>query len=261
MLRGSIMKAIEFLWKKECQCCSKMLIYILVYWIKNAAAILYILDASYFITWCPYMSVSHGDGWASIDCITWFPRGPFCQFFLFNFKISHFALVFQINSPMNSVSSTEDVKPPLGINGMLKMPSHSSNCPISLTKHICAICGDRSSGGCLFMVSLVFLACTNTLVDHSWPLGRFARPHLELSFITPLKGCTVNVSNISCLAILLQPSWFWRLQLCLFMQRTTGLLVLERLCWLLKYSDAQCTRLWNGLAQLAPVAGELPHGT
>lgn len=52
----------------------------------------------------------------------------------------------QINSPMNSVSSTEDVKPPLGINGMLKMPSHSSNCPISLTKHICAICGDRSSG-------------------------------------------------------------------------------------------------------------------
>ncbi|XP_048469473.1 retinoic acid receptor RXR-alpha-A isoform X1 [Rhincodon typus] len=52
----------------------------------------------------------------------------------------------QINSSMNSVSSTEDVKPPLGINGVLKISPHSSNCPLSLTKHICAICGDRSSG-------------------------------------------------------------------------------------------------------------------
>ncbi|XP_069787926.1 retinoic acid receptor RXR-alpha-A isoform X2 [Narcine bancroftii] len=52
----------------------------------------------------------------------------------------------QVNSPMNSVSSTEDVKPPLGINGVLKIPSHSSSCPVLLTKHICAICGDRSSG-------------------------------------------------------------------------------------------------------------------
>ncbi|XP_069787944.1 retinoic acid receptor RXR-alpha-A isoform X4 [Narcine bancroftii] len=51
----------------------------------------------------------------------------------------------QVNSPMNSVSSTEDVKPPLGINGVLKIPSHSSSCPVLLTKHICAICGDRSS--------------------------------------------------------------------------------------------------------------------
>ncbi|XP_067868121.1 retinoic acid receptor RXR-alpha-A isoform X2 [Heterodontus francisci] len=52
----------------------------------------------------------------------------------------------QINSSRNSVSSTEDVKPPLGINGVLKILPHSSNCPLSLTKHICAICGDRSSG-------------------------------------------------------------------------------------------------------------------
>uniref|UniRef100_V9KUT8 Retinoic acid receptor RXR n=2 Tax=Callorhinchus milii TaxID=7868 RepID=V9KUT8_CALMI len=52
----------------------------------------------------------------------------------------------QMNSPMNSVSSTEDVKPPLGINGVLKVPQHSVGSPISLTKHICAICGDRSSG-------------------------------------------------------------------------------------------------------------------
>ncbi|XP_072345036.1 retinoic acid receptor RXR-alpha-A isoform X1 [Scyliorhinus torazame] len=52
----------------------------------------------------------------------------------------------QINPSMNSVSSTEDVKPPLGINGVLNLSPHSSNCPLSLTKHICAICGDRSSG-------------------------------------------------------------------------------------------------------------------
>ncbi|KAK3555488.1 hypothetical protein QTP86_017040, partial [Hemibagrus guttatus] len=52
----------------------------------------------------------------------------------------------QLNSPMNSVSSSEDIKPPVGINGMMKVPAQSSGTPLSLTKHICAICGDRSSG-------------------------------------------------------------------------------------------------------------------
>ncbi|XP_010023257.1 PREDICTED: retinoic acid receptor RXR-alpha-like, partial [Nestor notabilis] len=47
---------------------------------------------------------------------------------------------------MNSVSSTEDIKPPLGLNGVLKVPAHPSGTMASFTKHICAICGDRSSG-------------------------------------------------------------------------------------------------------------------
>ncbi|KAI4888750.1 hypothetical protein NFI96_034626 [Prochilodus magdalenae] len=51
-----------------------------------------------------------------------------------------------LNSPMNSVSSSEDIKPPLGLNGVMKVPAQPSGTPISLTKHICAICGDRSSG-------------------------------------------------------------------------------------------------------------------
>uniref|UniRef100_A0A8D0EMN7 Retinoic acid receptor RXR n=1 Tax=Strix occidentalis caurina TaxID=311401 RepID=A0A8D0EMN7_STROC len=51
----------------------------------------------------------------------------------------------QLNSPMNSVSS-EDIKPPLGLNGVLKVPAHPSGTMASFTKHICAICGDRSSG-------------------------------------------------------------------------------------------------------------------
>ncbi|XP_077162537.1 retinoic acid receptor RXR-alpha isoform X3 [Paroedura picta] len=52
----------------------------------------------------------------------------------------------QLNSPMNPVSSTEDIKPPLGLNGVLKVPMHPSAAMASFTKHICAICGDRSSG-------------------------------------------------------------------------------------------------------------------
>ncbi|MBN3320151.1 RXRAA protein, partial [Atractosteus spatula] len=52
----------------------------------------------------------------------------------------------QLNSPMNPVSSSEDIKPPLGLNGVMKVPAQPSGTPLSLTKHICAICGDRSSG-------------------------------------------------------------------------------------------------------------------
>ncbi|XP_023674382.1 retinoic acid receptor RXR-alpha-A isoform X4 [Paramormyrops kingsleyae] len=52
----------------------------------------------------------------------------------------------QLSSPMNSVSSSEDIKPPLGLNGVMKVPAQPSGNPLALTKHICTICGDRSSG-------------------------------------------------------------------------------------------------------------------
>ncbi|XP_035383060.1 retinoic acid receptor RXR-alpha-A isoform X2 [Electrophorus electricus] len=52
----------------------------------------------------------------------------------------------QLNSPMNSVSSSEDIKPPVGLNGVMKVQAPPPGTPMSLTKHICAICGDRSSG-------------------------------------------------------------------------------------------------------------------
>ncbi|XP_064153556.1 retinoic acid receptor RXR-alpha-A-like [Anguilla rostrata] len=42
------------------------------------------------------------------------------------------SFALELSSPMNSVSSSEDIKP--------------SSSPLYLTKHICAICGDRSSG-------------------------------------------------------------------------------------------------------------------
>ncbi|KAK1787453.1 hypothetical protein P4O66_002929 [Electrophorus voltai] len=51
-----------------------------------------------------------------------------------------------LNSPMNSVSSSEDIKPPVGLNGVMKVQAPPPGTPMSLTKHICAICGDRSSG-------------------------------------------------------------------------------------------------------------------
>uniref|UniRef100_A0A2I3HQI5 Retinoic acid receptor RXR n=1 Tax=Nomascus leucogenys TaxID=61853 RepID=A0A2I3HQI5_NOMLE len=55
-------------------------------------------------------------------------------------------LLQELSSPMNPVSSSEDIKPPLGLNGVLKVPAHPSGNMASFTKHICAICGDRSSG-------------------------------------------------------------------------------------------------------------------
>uniref|UniRef100_W5LZH7 Retinoic acid receptor RXR n=1 Tax=Lepisosteus oculatus TaxID=7918 RepID=W5LZH7_LEPOC len=55
-----------------------------------------------------------------------------------------------LNSPqmssMNNVSSTEDIKPPPGLSGIGNLSSYQSMSPGSLSKHICAICGDRSSG-------------------------------------------------------------------------------------------------------------------
>ncbi|XP_078479960.1 retinoic acid receptor RXR-alpha-B-like isoform X2 [Lampetra planeri] len=53
------------------------------------------------------------------------------------------------SSGLNMVSSSEDVKPPLGINGVSgsKSSMHGGSSPLPcLSKHICAICGDRSSG-------------------------------------------------------------------------------------------------------------------
>ncbi|XP_051552462.1 retinoic acid receptor RXR-alpha-B isoform X1 [Myxocyprinus asiaticus] len=52
----------------------------------------------------------------------------------------------QLSSPMNPVSCSEDIKPPLGLNGVMKVPAQPTGTSLSLTKHICAICGDRSSG-------------------------------------------------------------------------------------------------------------------
>ncbi|XP_062398278.1 retinoic acid receptor RXR-alpha-B isoform X2 [Sardina pilchardus] len=54
----------------------------------------------------------------------------------------------QLSSPMSVVSSCEDIKPPLGLNGLMRSPSQTSctSFSLSLSKHICAICGDRSSG-------------------------------------------------------------------------------------------------------------------
>ncbi|XP_035270485.1 retinoic acid receptor RXR-gamma-B isoform X1 [Anguilla anguilla] len=49
----------------------------------------------------------------------------------------------QMNS-MNNVSSTEDIKPPPGLTGLGM--SYQCTSPGSMSKHLCAICGDRSSG-------------------------------------------------------------------------------------------------------------------
>ncbi|XP_067240158.1 retinoic acid receptor RXR-gamma-B isoform X3 [Chanodichthys erythropterus] len=49
---------------------------------------------------------------------------------------------------MNSlnVNSSEDIKPPPGLAQLGNMSSYQCSSPGSLSKHICAICGDRSSG-------------------------------------------------------------------------------------------------------------------
>ncbi|XP_018112387.1 retinoic acid receptor RXR-gamma isoform X1 [Xenopus laevis] len=49
---------------------------------------------------------------------------------------------------LNNVSCSEDIKPPPGLSslGSPCMNNYSCNSPGALTKHICAICGDRSSG-------------------------------------------------------------------------------------------------------------------
>ncbi|TRY56844.1 hypothetical protein DNTS_004112, partial [Danionella cerebrum] len=54
----------------------------------------------------------------------------------------HLSSSLQMNS-LNSVSSSEDIKPPPGLAGL---GNYHCTSPGSLSKHICAICGDRSSG-------------------------------------------------------------------------------------------------------------------
>ncbi|XP_035379990.1 retinoic acid receptor RXR-gamma-B isoform X2 [Electrophorus electricus] len=55
-----------------------------------------------------------------------------------------------LNSPQmnsgSSVSSSEDVKPPPGLPPLGSMNNYQCTSPGSMSKHICAICGDRSSG-------------------------------------------------------------------------------------------------------------------
>uniref|UniRef100_A0A3B4ASC0 Retinoic acid receptor RXR n=1 Tax=Periophthalmus magnuspinnatus TaxID=409849 RepID=A0A3B4ASC0_9GOBI len=50
----------------------------------------------------------------------------------------------QMNS-MNSVSSSEDIKPPPGLQNLSNI-NYQCTSPGGMSKHICAICGDRSSG-------------------------------------------------------------------------------------------------------------------
>ncbi|XP_004555079.1 retinoic acid receptor RXR-gamma-B isoform X1 [Maylandia zebra] len=50
----------------------------------------------------------------------------------------------QMNS-MNSVSSSEDIKPPPGLQNLGNI-NYQCTSPGGMSKHICAICGDRSSG-------------------------------------------------------------------------------------------------------------------
>ncbi|XP_057209379.1 retinoic acid receptor RXR-gamma-B isoform X2 [Triplophysa rosa] len=48
-------------------------------------------------------------------------------------------------NPLN-MNSSEDIKPPPGLTPLGNISSYQCSSPGSLSKHICAICGDRSSG-------------------------------------------------------------------------------------------------------------------
>ncbi|OXB61220.1 hypothetical protein ASZ78_007206 [Callipepla squamata] len=66
---------------------------------------------------------------------------------------------------LNNISSSEDIKPLPGLPGIGNM-NYPSTSPGSLAKHICAICGDRSSGrrlpssGRLCAMAAALKACT-----------------------------------------------------------------------------------------------------
>ncbi|XP_064804483.1 retinoic acid receptor RXR-alpha-B-like [Oncorhynchus masou masou] len=55
-------------------------------------------------------------------------------------------LSFPVIPSSSIIISTEDIKPPLGQNRWLKVPSQPTCTCLSFNKHICAICGDRASG-------------------------------------------------------------------------------------------------------------------
>lgn len=46
---------------------------------------------------------------------------------------------------MNSMNSSEDIKPPPGLQNLGNI-NYQSTSPGGISKHICSICGDRSSG-------------------------------------------------------------------------------------------------------------------
>lgn len=131
--------------------------------------------------------------------------------------------MFQLNSPMNSVSSTEDIKPPLGINGVMKVPAQPSGTSLSLSKHICTICGDRSSGElqtnyCCnllqyvaeFFVFFIFFVFHDSAqgISHIWKFAYAKLPQLSHrnSGVTLLKISIVQFHMTHSLAKVL---WEW----------------------------------------------------
>ena len=84
--------------------------------------------------------------------------------------------VCQINSTvsmsgLHAVSSSDDVKPPLGLK---QLSSHSQG-PMLSQKRLCCICGDRSSGEKLSV-------CEPVPLDATWPF----LPYVGLSFLPVL---------------------------------------------------------------------------
>ncbi|KAL1022886.1 hypothetical protein UPYG_G00033750 [Umbra pygmaea] len=61
-----------------------------------------------------------------------------------SFGSLHSPQMREMNS-MNSVTSSEDIKPPPGLQNMGNI-NYNCTSPGGMSKHICAICGDRSSG-------------------------------------------------------------------------------------------------------------------
>ncbi|XP_041705167.2 retinoic acid receptor RXR-gamma-B isoform X3 [Coregonus clupeaformis] len=61
-----------------------------------------------------------------------------------NFGSLHSPQMREMNS-MNSVSISEDIKPPTGLQNLGNI-NYNCTSPGGMSKHICAICGDRSSG-------------------------------------------------------------------------------------------------------------------
>lgn len=73
---------------------------------------------------------------------------PFLSIWALTFSTSPFSppssCCPQMNS-MNNVSSSEDVKPPPGLQNLGNI-NYQCTSPGGMSKHICSICGDRSSG-------------------------------------------------------------------------------------------------------------------
>lgn len=78
---------------------------------------------------CPHL-LCFSSGHPSFNSVSLFPLVASCH--------------PQMNS-MNSVSSSEDIKPPPGLQNMGNI-NYQCTSPGGMSKHICAICGDRSSG-------------------------------------------------------------------------------------------------------------------